>query len=449
MPLRPATGTRCEVPERGTEQTYCLHLRCRVVRSNRRRENVPNRQTLAPSQPQSPAYRMQMSSDLLHIGRVNFRNDNRTFGIKREDRFSHIYIIGKTGTGKSTLLESMALQDLANGAGFALIDPHGDLVERVAARIPSFRSHDTIYFDAAAPDQPWGYNPLRHVGPKYVALAASGLMEVFKKMWPEAWGVRMEHILRNVLMALIEQPAATVHDILRVFSDTKFRKQIARSLQNEPVRHFLEHEFERFSFGYRADGVAPIQNKVGAFLADPRLNRILSASGKELRLRQIMDEGKVLLINLAKGRIGEDSSSLLGGLLVTTIGLAAYTRAELDPTRRRDFFVYIDEFQSFTTLALANMLSELRKYRVGFTIAHQYLHQLTQDIRGAVLGNAGTVVSFRLGAEDASYLAREFQGRFDAIDLMQLENYNLCIRLMIDGAPSRPFSATTFIPTED
>jgi len=384
-----------------------------------------------------------MSSSVLQIGQVNFRNDNRTFGIKREDRFSHIYIIGKTGTGKSTLLETMALQDAAQGNGFVLVDPHGDLVERVAARIPSSRQRDTIYFDAAAPDQPWGYNPLRRVGPQYLALAASGLMEAFKKMWPEAWGVRMEHILRNVLMALLEQPAATMHDILRVFSDSKFRKDIARSLQNEPVRRFLEHEFERFSFGYRADGVAPIQNKVGAFLADPRLNRILSAPQKELHLRRIMDEGKVLLINLAKGRIGEDSASLLGGLLVTTIGLAAYTRAKMLTAQRRDFFVYIDEFQSFTTLALANMLSELRKYRVGFTIAHQYLHQLTPDIRHAVLGNAATIISFRLGAEDAPYLSREFQGRFTDGDLVQLENYHICITLMIDGLPSKPFSAVT------
>jgi hypothetical protein len=388
-----------------------------------------------------------MSSKVLRIGRINFRTDTRTFGIKRDDRFSHIYVIGKTGTGKSTLLESMALQDAAQGNGFALIDPHGDLVERVAARIPSSRQHDTIYFDAAAPDQQWGYNPLRRVGPQYVPLAASGLMEAFKKMWPEAWGVRMEHILRNVLMALLEQPAATMHDILRVFSDSKFRKEIARSLQNEPVRRFLEQEFERFSFGYRADGVAPIQNKVGAFLADPRLNRILSAPKKELHLRRIMDEGKILLINLAKGRIGEDSSELLGGLLVTTIGLATYTRAELDPTERRDFFVYIDEFQSFTTLALANMLSELRKYRVGFTIAHQYLHQLTPDIRHAVLGNAGTIISFRLGAQDASLIAREFQARFEEIDLVQLENHHICLKLMIDSMPSKPFSAVTLKPS--
>ena len=387
-----------------------------------------------------------MSAKVLRIGRVNYRNDNRIFGIKREDRFSHMYIIGKTGTGKSTLLETMALQDAANGNGFALVDPHGDLVERVAARIPDSRQRDTIYFDAAAPDQPWGYNPLRRVAPQYVTLAASGLMEAFKKMWPEAWGVRMEHILRNVLMALLEQPAATMHDILRVFSDSKFRKEIAHSLQNEPVRRFLEYEFESFSFGYRADGVAPIQNKVGAFLADPRLNRILSTPQKELHVRRIMDEGKVLLINLAKGRIGEDSASLLGGLLVTTIGLAAYTRAEMPAPNRRDFFVYIDEFQSFTTLALANMLSELRKYRVGFTIAHQYLHQLTPDIRHAVLGNAGTIISFRLGAEDAPYLSREFQGRFIENDLVQLENYHVCLKLMIEGMPSKPFSAVTIGP---
>lgn len=381
--------------------------------------------------------------EIIRLGKVDFRDDNRIFGIKTEDRFSHIYIIGKTGTGKSTLLESMALQDLQRGNGFALIDPHGDLVERIAARIPPSRQSDVIYLNAADPSQPYGYNPLRHVRPEHTALAASGLMEVFKKMWPDAWGVRMEHILRNVLMALLEQPQATMHDILRVFSDGAFRKQVARSLRNEPVRRFLEKEFEKFSFGYRADGVAPIQNKVGAFLADPLLNRILTAPREDLHVRQIMDTGQVLLVNLAKGRIGEDSSSLLGGLLVTTIGLAAYTRADTPAPKRRDFFVYIDEFQSFTTLALANMLSELRKYRIGFTIAHQYLHQLEPDVRHAVLGNAGTIISFRVGAEDAPYLAREFQARFREIDLIQLENYHVYLKLMIDGMPSKPFSAET------
>jgi len=385
----------------------------------------------------------QMSAEITVIGKVDFRNDQRLFGIKREDRFSHVYIIGKTGTGKSTLLESMAIQDLVNGNGFALIDPHGDLAERVAARIPRSRDGDLIYLNAADPNQPWGYNPLRHVSPQYIALAASGLLEVFKKMWPDAWGVRMEHILRNVLMALLEQPASTMHDILRVFSDKQFRRQIARSLKNESVRRFLEKEYERFSFGYRVDGTAPIQNKVGAFLADPLLARILTASKRELHIRQAMDEGKVLIANLAKGRIGEDSSSLLGGLLVTTIGLAAFTRADTPACNRPDYFSYIDEFQSFTTLALANMLSELRKYRVGFTVAHQYLHQLVPDIRHAVLGNAGTIISFRVGAEDATYLAREFRPLLDETDLMQLENHRIYLKLMIDGMPGFPFSATT------
>src|SRR5215475_15060766 len=206
------------------------------------------------------------SGDVTHIGRVDFRNDNRVFGIKHEDRFSHVYIIGKTGTGKSTLIETMALQDLERGNGFALIDPHGDLVARVAARVPASHRNKVIYLNATDPAQPYGYNPLRHVSEDRIALAASGMIEVFKKMWPEAWGVRMEHILRNVLMALLEQPNATLHDVLRVFSDRTFRHRVAVSLRNETVRTFLLHEFESFSFGYRADGTAPIQNKVGAFL---------------------------------------------------------------------------------------------------------------------------------------------------------------------------------------
>jgi type IV secretory pathway TraG/TraD family ATPase VirD4 len=386
------------------------------------------------------------ADDVLLLARVDFRSDRRVFGIKREDRFSHVYVIGKTGTGKSTLLESMALQDLAQGNGFALIDPHGDLAERIAARIPASRQGDVVYFNAADPLQPYGYNPLRHVRADRIPLAASGLMEVFKKLWPDAWGVRMEHILRNTLMALLEQPNATMHDILRVFSDKKYRTQVVASLKNETVKAFLEKEYERFSFGYRSDGIAPIQNKVGAFLADPMLNRILTAPQQDLHIRTIMDEGRVLLVNLAKGRIGEDSASLLGGLLVTTIGLAAYTRADMPEKQRRDFFVYVDEFQSFTTLALADMLSELRKYRVGFTIAHQYLNQLEPDVRHAVLGNAGTIVSFRVGAEDAPYLAQEFQPNLQEVDLLQLPNHHIYLKLMIEGMPSKPFSAVTVKP---
>ena len=306
--------------------------------------------------------------------------------------------------------------------------------------------HDVIYLDATDPSQPYGYNPLRHVREDRIALAASGMMDVFKKMWPEAWGVRMEHILRNVLMALLEQPDAILHEVLRIFSDKEFRRSVGKSLRNETVRTFLLKEFDQFSFGYRADGTAPIQNKVGAFLADPLLNRILTAPEKDLRIRQIMDKGQVLLVNLAKGRIGEDSSSLLGALLVTAIGLAAYSRADMPAEERKNFFVYVDEFQSFTTLAMADMLSELRKYRVCFTIAHQYLHQLEPDIRHAVLGNVGSVISFRVGAEDAPYLVREFHEKFALADFLQLPNHRIYLKLMIDGTPSAPFSAATLAP---
>src|SRR6267154_5152129 len=230
---------------------------------------------------------------VMHIGRVDFRDRNELFGIKTEDRFSHIYVIGKTGTGKSTLLETMALQDLEHGNGFALIDPHGDLAERVAARVPPARQADTIYFNPSDPTQPYGYNPLRQVRQEFISLAASGLMEMLKKMWADSWGVRMEHILRNVLLALLEQPNATLHDVLRLLSDQSYRKTVVRSLRNETVKNFLQKEFERFTFGYRADGIAPIQNKIGAFLAHPVVNKMLSNPKRPVSIRRIMDEGGV------------------------------------------------------------------------------------------------------------------------------------------------------------
>ena len=254
------------------------------------------------------------------------------------------------------------------------------------AKVPEQRAGDVIFLNAADRSQPYGYNPLRHVREDRIALAASGFLEVFKKMWPESWGVRMEHILRNVLMALLEQPDSTMTDILRVLPIAHFARSWSKRMRNETVRHFFEKEFERIRSAIAATESRRSRTRSGAFLADPLLNRILTAPESEIRIRSVMDEGKVLLVNLAKGRLGEDSSSLLGGLLVTTIGLAAFSRADMPPEKRRDFFVYVDEFQTFTTLAVTNMLSELRKYRVGFTMAHQYLHQLEPDMRHAVLG---------------------------------------------------------------
>ncbi|MCG7985345.1 MAG: type IV secretion system DNA-binding domain-containing protein [Candidatus Thiodiazotropha lotti] len=383
---------------------------------------------------------------IAYFARTNFRNQGTRFGIKQSDRLSHIYTIGKTGTGKSTLLETLIRSDIAHGNGLALIDPHGDLVERIAARIPPERQHSLVYFNVPDPTQPYGYNPLKRVIPERRPLAASGILEVFKKTWKESWGQRLEHILRNALLALLETPNATLSDILRLLDDTEFRGRVAQKLSNARVKEFWLKEFANYSYRLRAEAIVPIQNKVGAFLADPTLNRVLTSPQKPVPIRRIMDTGRILLVNLAKGRIGEDASGLLGGLLVTTIGLAAFSRADALEMNRRDFYVYIDEFQNFTTLSIANMASELRKYHIGLTLANQYLHQLDPPIRYAVLGNAGTLISFRLGADDAPHIAREFTPVFSATDLINLPNHVIYLKLMIDGTPSQPFSATTLPP---
>lgn len=370
------------------------------------------------------------------------RHPRRRFGIRREDRLSHIHIIGKTGTGKSTLLETMILQDIARGEGVTLLDPHGDLVERIARAIPPHRRQDVIYFDPADPKQPYGYNPLKRVAPEKRVLAASGMLEVLHKTWGErAWGQRMEHILRNALLLLLDQSEATLADLLTLFRDETFRRKAIRNCRNAQVREFWRLEYPKYS-RFAAEAVAPIQSKVSAFLSDPALCRVLTRPEHPIHIRRLMDESRILLVNLAKGKLGEDSAALLGGLLVTTVGLAAFSRAEMPEYDRRAHWLYIDEFQSFTTLSFANMLSELRKYRVGMVLAHQYLHQLDPEIRHAVLGNAATLIAFRLGAQDAASMAREFEPVFDRTDLLTLPNHHIYLKLLIDGEPSRPFSAT-------
>ncbi len=381
--------------------------------------------------------------NVTYFARTNVRQPYRTFGIRDADRLSHMYVIGKTGTGKSTLLETLIRQDLDRKCGFALIDPHGDLADRVHAAALASSRDDVIYIDVADPDQPYGYNPLRHVQRGRRPLAASGMLEVMKKMWPDAWGVRMEHLLRYALLALLDYPTAQLSDILTLHTAKAFRQEVIAHCLNDQVREFWKEEYRGYSPRYRQDSIAPIQNRVGAFLADPRLKQFLTKPERELRFRDIMDSKKTLIINLAKGRIGEDSSNLLGGLLVTTLGLAAFSRADTPEAARLPFLLYVDEFQNFTTLAVANMLAELRKYQVGTVLAHQYLDQIEPDVRYAVLGNAGTLISFRLGGKDAPHLEREFAPDFGAEDLVALPNHEIYLRLMIDGAPSRPFSATT------
>ncbi len=354
-----------------------------------------------------------------------------------------MYVIGKTGAGKSTLLETMIKQDLAAGAGLAVLDPHGDLVEKVLWELPLSRSGDLIYFNVPDPKQPLGFNPLEAVSQDKRPLAVSGLIEVFKKIWSDSWGPRLEHILRNVLVTLFEKPDSTLADVLRLLNDKAFRKSTMFWLRDPQVREFWQKEFESYPARLRAEVVAPIQNKVGAFLSNPLLRNILVRPKSSFKLRPLMDEGKILLVNLAKGKIGEDTAALLGALIVSRIGLAGLTRTNIPEDDRRDFYVYLDEFQNFTTLSLANNLSELRKYGVNMILANQFLAQLDPLVREAILGNVGTIISFRLGSSDAELLEKEFYPEFTATDLTRLPNYHVYLKLMVDGHVSTPFSATT------
>lgn len=383
---------------------------------------------------------MAKAHEISYFARTNARARHIPFGIRQTDRLSHTYVIGKTGVGKSTLLETLARQDLAAGRGFALLDPHGDLAERIARQAAG--NVRVTYLNAPDPKQPYGYNPLHRVRADKIPLAVSGILETLRKLWPDAWGVRMEHVLRNSLYALLERDGSTLPDILALYADEDYRKSVVREINNETVLRFWEDEFEHYPARLRAEAVAPIQNKLGALLSDPTLYRILVAPKIDLRFRPMMDAGDVLIANLSKGQLGEDSALVLGGLIASTIGLAAFSRAESSPASRRPFFLYMDEFQNFTTLMIANMMSELRKYGVGLVLAHQYMHQLDPDIRHAVLGNAATIISFRVGPEDAAILAKEFQPTFEIEDLLNLPNYRTYLKLMIDGTLSRPFSSS-------
>ena len=382
------------------------------------------------------------------FAQTNFRNQPTPFGIKRADRRAHLYILGKTGTGKSTLLEALMLNDLRNGFGFALLDPHGDLVERIKARVPWSRRDDVIDFDIPDKNQPYGFNPLANIPADKRPLAASGLIQVFKHLWIDSWGPRLEHILRNSLLSLLDFPDATLPDILRLLSDKYFRQKVISHVQNKQIREFWTKEFDKYPERFKVEAISPIQNKVGAFLSHPLLQKILTRPQKPLSLRKIMDERRILLVNLAKGSIGEDTANLLGSLLISRFDLAALSRADTREEERTDYALYLDEFHNFTTQSLVLMLSELRKYRLSLVLAHQYLSQLDEGIRDAILGNVGTVIIFRLGATDAEVFAQEFAPEFKLTDFTNLPNYHIYLKMMIDGTVSKPFSAVTLPPDD-
>lgn len=382
------------------------------------------------------------SKEISVFARTTWRNQRTPFGIRQADRHSHMYLIGKTGTGKSTLLETLILQDIRAGRGVAVLDPHGDLVMKLRKAMPASRQDDLIDFDVPG-NKLLAFNPLEPVALTKRSLAASGLLEVFKKMWIDSWGPRLEHILRNSFLALFDQPQATLADVLRLLQEERYRKAVLKVVTNPQVRSFWLGEYERYPTRFQLEAIAPVQNKVGAFLSDPVLSRILTQERSSFKLRQVMDDGKILLVNLSKGQLGEDTAGLLGCLLVSRIGLAALSRSDVEEHNRRDFFLYLDEFHSFTTMSLSTMLSELRKYHVGMVLANQYLSQLDKKIQEAILGNVGTLVSFRLGLSDAELFAKEFYPQFAVRDLLNLPNFHIYLKLMIDGNVSQAFSAKT------
>jgi hypothetical protein len=381
---------------------------------------------------------------ITYLGRTTYRNAGVRFGIRQQDRFTHMYIIGKTGTGKSTLLKTIAMQDIAAGRGLALFDPHGDLVRDIVEHIRRWRQTDVVYINVPDTTCVVSFNPLAGIPRDQRPLAASTLLDVFKTMWPDDWGPRLEHLLRNVLFTLLELPDATLADIPRLLADKDFRKDTVDLLENDIVKDYWTNEYDKYSPAFRAVVTAPLYNKVGALLTNPILRRILTGTENRLDLRKILDEGKVLLVNLDKGRIGEDPAVALGSFLVSHLCLAGLSRSDIREENRSDYIVFLDEFQTFATESLAVMLAELRKYRVACILAHQYLTQLDTGLRDAVFGNVGSIISFRISALDAHFVAREFAPNLEATDFIRLRQFRIYLRVSINGAMSEPFSAETF-----
>lgn len=378
-----------------------------------------------------------------YLGKVNYRNDNRHFGIKNADRLRHIYCIGKSGTGKSTLLLNMAIQDIQNGNGCCIIDPHGDVAETLLSYIPEHRIEDVIYLNPADDAFPVAYNPLKNVHPKYQELVASGLISTFKKIWKDSWGPRMEHILRFSLLTLLEYRQATLLDIQPLLTNPDYRSHVLTHIKSPLLLTFWHNEYAKYSPSLRSEAIAPVLNKMSLFAASESLRNMVGQPNRSFRLQEIMDNGKILICNLSKGSIGEDASMLIGSMVLTGIQLAALYRAKQPTHTRRPFYVYVDEMHSFVTLSFADMLSEARKYGLGLFLTHQYLEQLPDEIRAAVIGNVGTLVTFRIGADDAEYLTKEFYPTFNDYDLIHLPRYCMYLKLCIDGTTSQPFSAST------
>lgn len=383
------------------------------------------------------------------FGMTNFRGINHQFGMLRYDRSRHMYIIGQTGAGKSGTLELLALSDIFHGQGYAIIDPHGDFAIDNMKFIPGARMQDVVYFNPADTEFPLGFNPLEVTDPAHKTNISSEVIGVLKRMFGESWGPRLEYILRYTILALLDRPETTMLDITRMLTDKRFRKETLSYCRDTVVLQFWNIEFDSWTEKFQSEAIAPVLNKVGAFTANPVIRNIIGQPKSTFNIRQMMDEGKILIVNLSKGLIGEDNAGILGAFLVTKIQLAAMSRSDIpDIENRRPFYLYVDEFQNFATDSFATILSEARKYGLNLTVANQYISQMSDTVRNAVFGNVGTMISFRASADDAAILAKQFEPQFEPTDLLQMHNRNFIINMVINGEKAPAFSARTLnLPT--
>ena len=386
---------------------------------------------------------------ITYFAETDRRNKRIPFGIKAEDRTRHMYIIGKTGMGKSTLIENMAVQDIKNGEGIAFVDPHGKSAALLLDYIPPERIKDVIYFAPFDMDNPISFNIMEDIGADRRHLVANGLMSVFKKLWLDAWSARMEYILSNVLLALLEYPDATLLGVNRMLADKAYRKKVVDNIKDPAVKAFWTEEYAKYSEKYTQEAAPAIQNKIGQFTSNPLIRNIIGQPHSSFDLRAVMDERKILIVNLSKGQVGEGNANLLGSMLITKIYLAALSRADLSEVELKklpNFYMYVDEFQSFANESFANILSEARKYKLSLVMAHQYIEQMSEEVTAAVFGNVGTQIMFRVGATDAEQLEKEYAPVFTAEDMVNLGFTQIYLKLMIDGVASHPFSAVTMPP---
>lgn len=392
---------------------------------------------------------MSQHDKVTYFGETDFRNRRSKFGIKNKDRSRHVYVIGKTGMGKSTLLENMAAQDILNGEGMCFLDPHGSAIDVLIDYIPPHRIKDVVYFAPFDTNFPMSFNVMEDVDPDKRHLVVAGLMASFKKIWVDAWSARMEYILSNTLLALLEYPGATLLGVNRMLAEKDFRDDVIKHITDASVRAFWLDEYNKWDPRYAREAGSAIQNKIGQFTGNALIRNIVGQQKSSMDFRDIMDSQKILLVNLSKGLIGESNGNLLGGMLITKLYLAAMSRADVGAKNLQslpDFFFFVDEFQNFANESFADILSEARKYKLNLTVAHQYVEQMQEEVAAAIFGNVGTMVTFRIGATDAEIFEKQFAPTFTAEDIVNLGKFQIYLSLMIDGIGSRPFSARTMAP---